>query len=66
VLSYALAYWAAFSAIHMLGVSQASIITSAWPVASVLVGLLMFREKLNLLKLAGMILLIAGAALAML
>lgn len=63
-VSFAFGYWALFEAIQLLGVSRASVIAGTWPAVSVWVGVLLFREPMNVLKVLGTVLLIASAVLA--
>jgi len=64
VVSFALGYWAFFESIRVLGVNQASVITGCWPAIGVAAGIVVFREPMNLQKIAGIVLFIASAVLA--
>ncbi len=64
LVSFAVAYWAFFESIQMLGVSTSVVITGCWPLVGVLAGIVIFRERMNLVKLAGIVLFVLSAVLA--
>jgi drug/metabolite transporter (DMT)-like permease len=64
VVSFALGYWAFYESVRLLGLNRAVVITGCWPLAAVAVGIVVFREPMNLIKLVGILLFIAAAVLA--
>ena len=63
IASYALAYWALFEGIALLGLGQATVIAECWPAAAVVVGIAVFREPMNLQKFLGTLVMIGSAIL---
>ena len=61
--SFGLGYLSFFASIRLIGVSRASIIGSAWPGVSFLVGLWLFGERLSWTKAAGFLLLMGSVVL---
>ena len=62
--SFALGYWAMFESIELLGVGRSSVITGTWPVPATILGIVVFHERMNRQKVAGVVLLVMSAVLA--
>lgn len=65
VLNYGVGYYFFFIAIAAVGVGRASIIVSAWPLISALLGVVIYREGFHPAKGIGIFLLLASVFLAM-
>ena len=66
LLSFAGAYWLFLEALTILKVGRTQVITGVWPALAALIGVMMFREKMNRAKVIGTALMILGAVLAVL
>lgn len=64
-VSFGLGYCAFFAAIRTIGLTEAVIITQAWPVISFCVGIRLYREALTVEKLIGMLLLVGSVYLVL-
>jgi len=63
IVSFGIGYLFFFSAIEKIGVGKTVIFTSSWPAISFLIGIFYFKEKLNMKKTIGFMLLILSAYL---
>lgn len=66
VVSLSIAYLAFFASMGIIGLMKAVIITAAWPLISMIVGFVLFRERFTWLKLLGGILVIMSIYLVLL
>ncbi len=62
-VSFGIGYCAFFAAMNYIGISKTVIITSAWPLVSFLVGLVLYKESLNICKAVGVGLLVLSVYL---
>jgi len=63
VLSFGVAYFALFASFTFIGVTRASVITTAWPAIPIVLGLTIYRERITLAKTFGIILIIVSVLL---
>jgi len=65
LLSLSIAYLAFFASIGIIGLMKAVIITTAWPLISMIVGVAFLKEGLNKIKLFGGILIVVSVYLTL-
>ncbi len=66
LLSFAGAYWLFLEALSILKVGRTQVIICSWPAVAAFIGVVVFREGMNKVKLTGIALMIGGAVLAVL
>lgn len=60
VLSFGVGYLAFYASMQDIGLANASILTSTWPAVSFVVGIVLYRERLSVMKITGFGLLMAS------